>query len=222
MVKIPYIKIPSVHVGSIGPTSNIGTGGATPAPPTPILEFYDKLTPTDNAYIDTDYIPTVDSKFVVHIKRPNYNGCCIYSNSKPNKTDGIRFLLSLSVPYISFGASRVQNPTLNDLELNIIHEHTQYLTINGNSDTYTTSVGGYYINEPLTIFSDYYNRSAHGSMSYFNKNSLYSFKIYENDVLVRDFKPCTYNGVAGLWDEVESKFYGNSNSVGTLTASNDS
>lgn len=36
MVKIPYIKIPSVRVGSIVPTSNIGTGGATPAPPTPI------------------------------------------------------------------------------------------------------------------------------------------------------------------------------------------
>ena len=36
MVRIPYIKIPSVRVGNIGPTSNIGTGGATPAPPTPI------------------------------------------------------------------------------------------------------------------------------------------------------------------------------------------
>ena len=36
MVKIPYIKIPSVRVGSIDPISNIGTGGAIPAPPTPI------------------------------------------------------------------------------------------------------------------------------------------------------------------------------------------
>ena len=36
MIRIPYIKIPSVRVGSVSPTSNIGTGGATPAPPTPI------------------------------------------------------------------------------------------------------------------------------------------------------------------------------------------
>ena len=36
MVRIPYIKIPSVRVGSIVPTSNIGNGGATPVPPTPI------------------------------------------------------------------------------------------------------------------------------------------------------------------------------------------
>lgn len=36
MIQIPSIKIPSVRVGSIGPASNIGAGGATPAPPTPI------------------------------------------------------------------------------------------------------------------------------------------------------------------------------------------
>lgn len=36
MVRIPYIKIPSVRVRCIGPASNIGTGGATPAPPAPI------------------------------------------------------------------------------------------------------------------------------------------------------------------------------------------
>ena len=36
MVEIPNIKIPSVRVGSIGFTSNIGACGATPAPPTPI------------------------------------------------------------------------------------------------------------------------------------------------------------------------------------------
>ena len=36
MVRIPYIKIPSVRVGIINPTPNIGTGGATLVPPTPI------------------------------------------------------------------------------------------------------------------------------------------------------------------------------------------
>lgn len=122
---------------------------------------------------------------------------------------------------MSFGASRVLTEPNTDLDLTITHAHTEYLIINGNDNTYKTSVGNNYIAEPLTIFSDYYNRSVSGTMAYFNNNSLYSFKIYENDVLVRDFKPCTYNGVAGLWDMVESKFYGNSNSVGTLTASND-
>ena len=32
--------------------------------------------------------------------------------------------------------------------------------------------------------------------------------------------PCTYDGEPGIWCEEESKFYGNSNSIGTLTVSN--
>ena len=38
MVKIPYIKIPSVRVGSIDPTLDIGTGGAIPTSPEPSPE----------------------------------------------------------------------------------------------------------------------------------------------------------------------------------------
>ena len=43
---------------------------------------------------------------------------------------------------------------------------------------------------------------------------LYSFKIYEGDVLKRDFAPCveTATGKAGLLDLVEGRFYGNAGS----------
>ena len=47
---------------------------------------------------------------------------------------------------------------------------------------------------------------------------LYSCKIYDNGTLVRDFVPCTNaSGTAGLYDLVNSQFYGNAGS-GTLTA----
>ena len=52
MVKIPYIKIPSVRVGSIGPTSNIGAG-ATPAPPTPIT-YLTQWKIVGNSTVHTD------------------------------------------------------------------------------------------------------------------------------------------------------------------------
>ena len=54
-----------------------------------------------------------------------------------------------------------------------------------------------------------------------NKTALYYCRIYDNGVLVRDYKPCLYNGEAGLWDSVEGKFYGNANNTGTLTVGND-
>ena len=39
---------------------------------------------------------------------------------------------------------------------------------------------------------------------------IYSFKVYDNDVLIRDFIPVkTLENQIGLWDLVEDKFYGN-------------
>ena len=38
---------------------------------------------------------------------------------------------------------------------------------------------------------------------------LYGFDVYEDDALVHSFTPTMQGGVAGLWDSVEKKFYGN-------------
>lgn len=46
---------------------------------------------------------------------------------------------------------------------------------------------------------------------------LYYCKMYNNGVLIRDFKPCKYAGQYGLWDLVNNKFYGNANSSGAFT-----
>ena len=47
---------------------------------------------------------------------------------------------------------------------------------------------------------------------------LYSCQIYDNGTLVRDFVPCqTTDGTIGLWDNVNSVFYGNAG-TGTFTA----
>ena len=47
---------------------------------------------------------------------------------------------------------------------------------------------------------------------------LYSCQIYDNGTLVRDFIPCqTTDGTIGLWDDVNSVFYGNAG-TGTFTA----
>ena len=188
-----------------------------------ILKFYDKITPTDNAYIDTEYIPNLTNKFVAKVSTKNTD-YCIYSNLRTSSENNtIRFFRTGRSLYMAYGAYRVQNAPPNlptDIELE--HSHTEYVTINNDSSTYKTSLGDFIISNSLHIFHDgYRNASGETAYDYFNDNSLYSFKIYENDVLVRDFKPCTYNGVAGLWDMVESKFYDNSNSVGTLTVSND-
>lgn len=50
------------------------------------------------------------------------------------------------------------------------------------------------------------------------KVKLYYCKVYDNGTLVRDFIPCqTATGEIGLWDDVNSVFYGNAG-TGTFTA----
>lgn len=53
---------------------------------------------------------------------------------------------------------------------------------------------------------------------------MWACKIYSSPDAtspVRDFRPCTYNGEAGLWDMVEGKFYGNANTQGSFSVGND-
>ena len=72
----------------------------------------------------------------------------------------------------------------------------------------------------FTAPSTMYLFSVHNGGSSYAKASmkLYSCQIYDNGTLVRDFIPCKNTGGAvGLWDDVNSVFYGNAG-TGTFTA----
>lgn len=57
-----------------------------------------------------------------------------------------------------------------------------------------------------------------GNKDNFAKMVLYSCQIYDNGTLVRDFIPCQKpDGTIGLWDDVNSVFYGNAG-TGTFAA----
>lgn len=42
-----------------------------------------------------------------------------------------------------------------------------------------------------------------------SQSKIYYFKIYNDDILIRNFLPCSYYNEPGLWDTVENKFYKN-------------
>ena len=59
---------------------------------------------------------------------------------------------------------------------------------------------------PLTLFA--VNRT--DTPNEYSKSKIYYCKIYNNGILVRDYIPCqTTSGEIGLWDDVNSVFYGN-------------
>lgn len=76
------------------------------------------------------------------------------------------------------------------------------------------TVSSFSIGVPIFLFAV---NSSRQSMGY-GACKLRSCKIYNNGTLVRDFIPCkNASGAVGMWDDVNSAFYGNAGS-GTFTA----
>lgn len=92
----------------------------------------------------------------------------------------------------------------------VIHDKTGITINNVQQGTYS---GTFSFNNttPINIFGN--------SVDAKSSIKLYYFKIYDNDVLVRDYLPCTKNGEVGLWDRVHNQFYSNSG-TGTFTLGN--
>ena len=71
----------------------------------------------------------------------------------------------------------------------------------------TFSSAAFSISYPLTLFC----RNTAGTCDAYAYMDMYSCQIYSGSTLVRDYIPCkNSSGVAGLWDDVESMFYGSS------------
>jgi hypothetical protein len=112
---------------------------------------------------------------------------------------------SYPILYLNSGASN------SDGDKMIVYTH------NGNSFTY--SVNGYSASgSSSAVFSTSYNHylfayNEQGSANYFYSCRMYSFKIWVDNLLVRDFTPAKRSdGVVGMYDKVYNKFYTNAGS----------
>lgn len=191
----------------------------------PYIEFYDYLQNDGIAYIDTNYCLTSDnvrclwcaedygttgsSLFGSEYQSENPKFSFVLHGSNTNRRLFIGNSRSLNVGYTSSTAT-------DNWELNI--DNGTAKLIKNNSIVGNVSYSGQ-LKKTVSI-AIFGNKNLD---TYIQKVAvkLYYWKLYDNDVLVRDYKPCTYNGEAGLWDSVENKFYGNANSTGTLTVGNE-
>lgn len=88
------------------------------------------------------------------------------------------------------------------------------------SETPIASIGTYgSYDRSVYLFA---NHSSSGEATYKGNSYCYGIRIFSADgALIRDFIPCTNCGIAGLYDSIEQKFYGNAADSGSLIASND-
>lgn len=163
-------------------------------------------------YIDTGIIGSYDTRVTADFEVLSIgSGTVFVFGSQAN--NNVRFCLgitSASVFRSDYGTEYISGPSAATGTKYTADKNRNVCTINGtainsNAQTFTGTTNIY-------LFARSYS-----SLSYANLK-MYGCKIYSNDVLVRDFIPCkNASGVAGMWDDVNSVFYGNAGS-GTFTA----
>ena len=175
-------------------------------------------------YIDTGYVPKANTKFVLdcNVTQNTQRGyeALFGCRTGSYQTQAYNFFSRFSsnnVPcYNRSGAETTGS--------NMIYGQRITLTTLGQTATWTNGVDTYSVTTTGTANDCAYslflfNLSSSGSPdSSYSVMKLYSFKVYEDDVLARDFIPILdENNVECLYEKVEGKFYYNKG-TGTFTA----
>lgn len=151
------------------------------------------------SYINTGVCPTNNTKLEVYAE-PNDVGNFYAATTAAATRVGL-YVIDGGRIDMAFGTTGYKGSVLTGVSYPAVMTlENGTLTASGVSATFTTQ-SAFTMSYTLNLF-------AHGTSAVAGR--LYYCKIYESGVLVRDFVPCISDtdGV-GLFDLVESKFYGN-------------
>lgn len=162
---------------------------------------------TGKQYIDTGFKPNNNTRVVTKMSfEPISNGTSSYVFGAANSGSSGMFEVSTGSNVIRFtfaGTATTKSfPSSRPFDIDF---NKNTVTVDGT--TYTLTDGDFSGSNTMYIF-DTNRGKAYRAVP---RVKVYSFKIYDNGVLVRDFVPCeNTEGEVGLWDKVTGKFYGNS------------
>lgn len=186
----------------------------SPSPEKPIPDGYTQLEyieSTGSQYIDTGFKPSGSSRIVCDFQ-PLSTGMWIYG-ARHAASDRTFMTVAMSDNY--------RSDYNNSYSLNIQYDMSLRVTIDKNKGSMT--IGNQTVSYSNAVFVCEYNLyifagNSAGIPSTFSKMKLYSCKIYDDNILVRDFIPCkNKTGAVGLYDTVNGVFYSNSG-TGTFLA----
>lgn len=156
-------------------------------------------------YIDTGFKPNQDTRVVAKAKYTSVSGSvCLFGTRYATNAERYEFFASSNSFRTSYNTIATAIGTANTNVIDI-DKNKNVTSINGTIvSTYTYAA--FQCANNLYLFADNQN----GTVSMFSSAVVYSFQIYDNNTLVRDYVPCVNaDGVAGLYDAVNGVFYGN-------------
>lgn len=162
------------------------------------------------SYLDTGYKPNNTTKVecgLIPLSKSYYS--ILFKGNTANDTDqyGIQYASTVNTIYISCEPSLISGTTNKtvDLRPTVYYEiefSQDILKVNGTS--YTTGKSGTFQSQGTMKIN--YDPNESGLVC--NENIWYYFKIYDNNILVRDYVPWKRtDGTVGMLDKVNNKFY---------------
>lgn len=206
-----YDKVENKFYTNSG-TGSFGSGAATGG----VVEEYQRveyIEATGTQYIDSGYKPTsevlkYDLEYAITSSTCNFS--IMGNNDDTDKYFGIQFWGNKF--YIGTSRGLLYNSwTQNQKYHKIVEANNGTLTVTtdgvGESTSYVSSL---YKNSSIGLFAC----KGDTKVESYGHARIYYSKIYDNNILVRDFVPVvrSRDGVAGLYDMVGHKFYANAGS----------
>lgn len=191
-------------------------GGNSESKPYEILEY---IEGTGTQYINTNYIPTLNTKIESELLISSSIGSYDYffgsdkfirvgmsSNSSTFRVYkyGSEIYNSINPSFLDIKSKFIVDMSDTSKYIRIIINGSKYLNIRFSDSKSTTST-----TKPLLIFNAH-NDNGSVSSYYAGYGKIYSYKIWESEELVRDFIPSLdMNGVACLYDNITKEYFYN-------------
>lgn len=178
-------------------------------------QFVEYLENKERQYIDTGFTPNQDTQIIVDFQyTKNNQGYRFVGSEHLNPTsDAFRFGTSIGVYWlVGYGSQGLKYVGSCDTERHILNFNKNIV----------------YLDEEILYSFNYETFTSYGNAYIFSINSnaiadltpakLYSYKMYDNGVLIRDFVPAyrKSDNVRGLYDTVNDLFYTNASGSGTF------
>jgi hypothetical protein len=154
-------------------------------------------------YIDTGFTPNQDTRVVVDFQFLNTSASFLFGTRRTVSAGGFTFNISSGGDFVTaYGNTGSIIISEADTNRNVVDKNKNVLELNGSKTTLKANT--FDSPQSLAIFACNTPSSGYTNKA---KAKIYSFKIYDNDVLERDYIPCTNpSGRAGLYDIINQEF----------------
>ena len=174
---------------------------------------------TGTQWVDSEFVPNQDTRVVVEVEFATASStAALFGARQSSSARQFQFVTSGGYYRTDYNTSVVNLTNASISGKFYVDKNKNVTNLNGaysNTHTYAsfTCPGNMYI----------FATNNNGNLYALAVAKLYSMQIYDNDVLVRDFRPCyDPEGVACLYDRVGRKYYYNMGSGEFVAGSSDS